>query len=175
MKDMHRGIVVVVCMCWGISSAGCDRTPASTKPTQRPLATKPLKSPDRQSEPPSPILFTDITPETGISWRHVSGTTPERHFPSANGSGLAMLDYDGDGWLDLYFVTGCLLPPQPEDERPRNALYRNRHDGTFEDVTAASGLGFAGFGQGVAVGDIDNDGFPDVYLPCFGPSGLFQS
>ncbi|MBI3467809.1 MAG: VCBS repeat-containing protein, partial [Planctomycetes bacterium] len=164
---------LIACLAIG---AGCQRVPTSTSPPAQPagpVRVPPANKPAPPDEPPSPILFSDVTPETGITWRQVSGMTAEKYFPTANGSGLAMLDFDGDGWLDLYIVTSCHLPIKRGSESPRNALYRNRRDGTFEDVSEASGLGFAGFGQGVAVGDVNNDGFPDVYLPCYGPNALF--
>ena len=98
--------------------------------------------------------------------------TEEKHFPTANGSGVAIFDYDGDGRLDLYFATCTLLPLGTADTGP-NRLYRNLGGNQFEDVTEASGLGFAGFCHGIIVGDIDNDGDPDVFLCNYGPNVLF--
>jgi enediyne biosynthesis protein E4 len=84
-----------------------------------------------------------------------------------------MFDYDGDGWLDLYFATTRNLPLGAPTKSGGNRLYRNRGDGTFEDVTRRAGVGFNGFNHGVAVGDVDNDGFPDLFLANFGPNVLY--
>ena len=105
----------------------------------------------------SPFRFTERAKEAGIDFVHFSGMTEERHFPTANGSGVAIFDYDGDGKLDLYFATCTLLPLGTAEKGP-NRLYKNMGDGTFRDVTESSGLGFAGFCHGIIVGDIDNDG-----------------
>jgi hypothetical protein len=121
---------------------------------------------------PSPFRFTDILPGSGIDFVHVSGTTEERYFPTAFGSGVAMLDYDGDGRLDLYFATGTFLPPGKAETGP-NRLYKNLGGGKFRDVTGASGLGFMGFCHGIIAGDIDNDGDPDVFLCNCGPNALY--
>jgi hypothetical protein len=93
--------------------------------------------------------------------------------PTANGSGVAILDYDGDGWMDLYFATTCHLPVGSASPSQGNRLYRNRKDGTFQDVTDKAGVGFCGFTSGVAVGDVDNNGFPDLYLTNLGPNVLY--
>jgi hypothetical protein len=109
-----------------------------------------------------------------VDFVHVSGTTEEKHFPTANGSGVAVLDYDGDGRMDLYFASnGYILPDAPG--LGRNRLYRNLGDGRFEDVTDASGLGFAGFCHGIVVGDVDNDGDPDVFLCNYGPNAFYRN
>src|SRR5262249_11533557 len=97
----------------------------------------------------------------------------EKHFPTCLGSGVALLDYDGDGWLDVYLATTRNLPFEAPDRSPGNRLYRNRHDGTFEDVTARAGVGFRGFCHGVAVADGDNDGRPDLFLTNLGPNLLY--
>ncbi len=88
---------------------------------------------------PSPIRFRDVSETCGIQFVHRSGSSPEKEFPTCLGSGVAMLDYDGDGWLDLYFATARSLPLAATDSSPGNRLYRNRRDGTFEDVTEQGG------------------------------------
>ncbi|MGC1415342.1 MAG: CRTAC1 family protein [Candidatus Acidiferrum sp.] len=112
---------------------------------------------------------------SGISWRHVSGKSPGKYLPETTGAGCAFLDYDNDGWMDIYLVNSgkCdfYAPPSPL----RNALYRNNRDGTFTDVTAKAGVACGGFGQGVAVGDYDRDGFPDLYVTQYGRSILFHN
>jgi hypothetical protein len=121
---------------------------------------------------PSPFRFADITKQTGIDFVHFSGMTVERHFPSANGSGLAVFDYDGDGKMDLYFATCTLLPLGTAKKGP-NRLYKNFGDGKFQDVTEKAGLGYTGFCHGIICGDIDNDGDQDVILCNYGPNVLF--
>jgi hypothetical protein len=120
----------------------------------------------------SPFRFTDILKTSGIDFVHFSGMTEEKHFPSANGSGVGFIDYDNDGKLDIYFCTATLLPLGTA-KKPPNRLYRNMGDGTFKDVTEAAGVGFAGFCHGVVVGDIDNDGDQDLFLCNYGPNVLY--
>ena len=124
------------------------------------------------SKGPSPFRFADVRAGSGIDFVHVSGMTAQKHYPTAFGSGVAMLDYDGDGRLDLYFATCNPLPPGPT-RLASNRLYRNLGDGKFRDATEASGLGFAGFCHGIIAGDIDNDGDPDVFLCNYGPNALY--
>ncbi len=121
---------------------------------------------------PSPFRFAEIARDAGIDFVHFSGTTAEKYFPTANGSGVAMFDYDGDGRLDLYFATATLLPLGTARKGP-NRLFKNLGDNRFRDVTESAGLGFAGFCHGIVVGDIDNDGDPDVFLCNYGPNVLF--
>ncbi len=125
-----------------------------------------------QPQAPSPFRFAEIAREAGIDFVHFSGMTDERHYPTANGSGVAIFDYDNDGKLDLYFATGSRLPPETGRTGP-NRLYRNLGGDRFRDVTEQSGLGFAGYCHGIVVGDIDNDGDPDVFLCNYGPDALF--
>ena len=96
------------------------------------------------SRDPSPFRFQDIRPGSGIDFVHASGTTDEKHYPTANGSGVALFDFDGDGRLDLYFATATPLPVGTSRTGP-NRLYRNLGGGRFRDVTAESGLVFAGY------------------------------
>ena len=115
--------------------------------------------------PNSPLRFAEVAEAAGVDFQHVSGMTVERYLPTANGSGLAILDYDGDGKLDLYFVSGCFLTgDRPEG---RNRLYRNLGDWKFEDVTEKSGAGFHGYCHGVVAADFDNDGDTDLFLATY--------
>ena len=120
--------------------------------------------------------FNEISPAvSGITWVHTAGKSPERYLPETTGAGCAFLDYDNDGWMDIYLVNSgkCdFLNPNPP---LRNALYRNNRDGTFTDVTETARVGAGGFGQGVAVGDYDGDGFPDLYLTQYGRSILYHN
>src|SRR5436305_1608314 len=99
-----------------------------------------------------------------INWMHSSGKSAEKYLPETTGAGCAFLDYDNDGWMDIYLVNSgqCdfFTPAQPL----RNALYRNNRDGTFTDVTDKAGVGGGGYGMGVAVGDYNSDGFADLYI-----------
>ncbi len=125
-----------------------------------------------QPQSPSPFRFAEIAQQAGIDFVHFSGMTEARHFPTANGSGVAIFDYDNDGKLDLYFATGTLLPLGTAKKGP-NRLFRNLGGNRFRDVTAESGLGYAGYCHGIVVGDIDNDGDHDVFLCNYGPNVLF--
>jgi enediyne biosynthesis protein E4 len=126
--------------------------------------------------PAPPYPFEEIPPTaSGITWTHTNGKSPEKYLPETTGAGCAFLDYDGDGWMDIYFVNSgkCdFFNPNPP---LRNALYRNNRDGTFTDVTEKAGVAAGGYGQGVAVGDYDRDGFPDLYVTQYGRSILYHN
>ncbi len=122
----------------------------------------------------SPFRFTEIAESAGIRFVHNSGMTELKHFPTAYGSGVAMFDYDNDGKLDLYFATATQLPPGIAPSGP-NRLYCNLGNDRFEDVTDRSGLGYAGYCQGLVVGDIDNDGDQDVFLCNYGTNVLYRN
>jgi enediyne biosynthesis protein E4 len=116
-----------------------------------------------------------VASQSGISWRHVNGRSEQMYLPETTGAGCGFLDYDNDGWMDIYLVNSGVCdfytPPVPL----RNALYRNNRDGTFTDVTEKAGVAGGGYGQGVAVGDYDGDGFPDLYLTQYGRSVLYHN
>jgi enediyne biosynthesis protein E4 len=131
---------------------------------------------ERQSIVVPPVRFTDVTEAAGLRFRHFNGATGKKLLPETMGAGVAALDFDGDGWQDLLFVDGCPWPGNPAPQSaPHLVLYRNRGDGTFEDVTERAGLNGTFYGMGITVGDIDNDGFPDVYVTAVGGNRLFRN
>jgi hypothetical protein len=123
-----------------------------------------------------PGFFTDVSLQLGLDFVHEPGVEGGHFMPESLASGGAFLDYDGDGDLDVYLVNGAYRDPAKRRARPlRNRLFRREGDGTFRDVTDAAGIGDEGFGMGVAVGDMDNDGDPDVYVTNFGPDALYRN
>ncbi len=123
----------------------------------------------------SNVRFADVTVESGLSgFRHVSGGAEKHYIIEATGSGVALLDFDGDSRLDIYLVNGSTLEPRAAGV-PRAALFRNNGDRTFRDVTVSAGVANERWGQGVCVGDIDNDGAADLYVTNFGPNRLFRN
>ncbi|WP_169975525.1 CRTAC1 family protein [Tautonia rosea] len=152
-----------------VSAATADRgrLPAEPTPAARP-------EPTSQSRPePRTIWFRDASESSGIDFVHTSGDDEKKYFPTANGSGVAMLDFDGDGLLDLYFASTRELPLDSPSNAMGNRLYRNLGDGRFEDASDAAGVAFRGFCHGVVSGDFDGDGTPDLYLANLGPNVLY--
>src|ERR1700675_942395 len=112
---------------------------------------------------------------SGLTWKHTAGKSAEKYLPETTGAGCAFLDYDNDGWMDLYLVnsgTCDFFNPNPP---LRNALYHNNRNGTFTDVTEKAGVAAGGYGQGVAVGDFNGDGFPDLYVTQYGKCILYHN
>jgi hypothetical protein len=125
---------------------------------------------------PAEDIFTDISASAGIHWRHTSGESKDHFLIEAMGGGVAFLDFDNDGLMDIFLVTGGETPHGKSQTPPRNALYRNLGNGRFEDVTARSGLARIPFyGMGVAAADYDNDGFPDLYITGYPSSALYHN
>ena len=119
--------------------------------------------------------FHDATQEAGIDFVHVNGANGQKFVIETVGPGGGFFDYDGDGRLDIYLINGAAVPGTDYDPAPQNALYRNRGDGTFADVTAHAGVGDTGYGMGCAVGDYDNDGDLDLYVTNFGANVLYRN
>ncbi len=126
-------------------------------------------SPDVQIE------FVDQAPAAKLNVVTYTGGVEKNHILESTGTGLLLLDYDGDFDQDIYFVNAFRFPKRGETEPHSNVLYRNDGNGNFTDVTAASGTGATVYGQGGCVGDVDNDGLPDMYITNFGPDILYRN
>jgi hypothetical protein len=125
----------------------------------------------------APVLFTDVTARAGLSGAiNISGSANNKQFLLEEmGGGVALFDYDNDGWLDIFLVNGTSFDPAVRDRHPTSFLFHNNRDGTFTDVTAKAGLTRSGWGQGCCVGDYDNDGFDDLFVSYFGRNVLYHN
>src|ERR1700730_14464604 len=122
----------------------------------------------------STIQFRDVTQQAGIKFVHNNGAFGKKFLPETMGPGVAFIDYDKDGWPDVFLVNGMDWPGHVQ-KRSTPKLYHNNHDGTFTDVTHKAGLDIEMFGMGVAVGDYDNDGYQDLFVTAYGQSHLFHN
>ncbi len=126
---------------------------------------------------PAPALgfqFADVTSSSGIHFHHNNGAYGGKLLPETLGAGCAFLDYDADGWQDILLVNGTDWPGHGR-QRSTLKLYRNNRNGSFTDVTREAGLDIQMYGMGVAVGDYNNDGFPDILITCVGQNRLFKN
>jgi len=172
----YRCFVTVTAILVGVFMTACSR------PAAPPAAPVAMKESVRQAPPVTPVepftgpvWFTDVTPLSGIDFVHHSGDSPDKPFPSANGSGLGAIDFDLDGRHDLVFVSGVPFPVDEASGHKSARCYRNLGAWRFDDVTERCGLRYARYGHGVAVGDHDNDGFPDLFLTGYGGDILFHN
>ena len=124
-----------------------------------------------------PVLFKDIARQAGLtSWKHVMGTPEKKFIIEANGSGVCLLDYDNDGWLDIYLVNGSTYDAESgKAAPPKAALFHNNHDGTFTNVADKAGVANGRWGFGCAIADYDNDSWPDIYVTNFGKNRLYHN
>ncbi|HST53093.1 MAG TPA: CRTAC1 family protein [Pyrinomonadaceae bacterium] len=170
----------------------CARqTPAPTPqptPQQRTGRSYDSDTPARRAPSPapqsqSPVTFTDITAQSGITFRQYASPTSQKYLPETMGGGVALFDFDNDGRLDIFFTNGArLLDPMPNGARPDksdprfwNRLYHQKSDGTFEDVTERAGLRGEGYSMGVAAADFDGDGFVDLYVTSLSGGTLYRN
>ena len=190
MTDTYR-LSVTVLLSLAVLGSGCDRPDADTRTTNTDLGRVTPISAEQPTRSARPFHFTDMTARAGVTLTHVSGTTDQKPFPAANGSGVGVLDFDRDGQPDLCFATGTPIPVRPGPDRPTTRLLWNRiandpdpdldSDSTnnsrwqFDDVTSQARLAHDGYSAGVAVGDFNSDGFPDVFFNCFGRNALFEN
>ena len=122
-----------------------------------------------------PLVFTDVTDRTGIDFRHTDGSSGRHYLVESFSGGVALLDYDQDGDLDVYLLNGAALPGAKVDRPPESGFYRNDGNWRFTEVTEQAGVGQSGFGLGVCAADYDNDGFVDLYVSNFGPNVLYHN
>jgi hypothetical protein len=124
-----------------------------------------------------PVVFQEAAGKAGLTkWKHVMGTNETRFILETVGSGVAIIDYDNDGWPDIYLVNGSTYDAMAGKATPPHAaLFHNNHDGTFTDVAEKAGVTNDRWGFGVAVGDYDNDGWPDLYVTNFGKNRLYHN
>ncbi|MHB8262095.1 MAG: CRTAC1 family protein [Bacteroidia bacterium] len=124
-----------------------------------------------------PVIFQDVSKQAGLTtWRHVMGTPQKEFIIETNGSGVGLIDYDNDGWLDIYLVNGSTYDArQGKTGPPHAALFHNNHDGTFTNVAEQAGVSNDRWGFGVAIGDFNNDGWADIYVSNFGKNRLYRN
>jgi len=124
-----------------------------------------------------PIVLEDISGKAGLTrWAHKMGTSQKKYIIETNGSGIGLIDYDNDGWLDIYVVSGSTFDAlDGKESSPHAALFHNNHDGTFTDVAAKAGVTNDRWGIGVAIADFDNDGWPDIYVSNWGKNRLYHN
>jgi enediyne biosynthesis protein E4 len=156
-------------------SAVAERQSAATpEPSHTAAASVETTPPAAAARPSGPIEFVDVTEPAGIHFKHNSGAFGKKYLPETMGSGVCFIDYDNDGWQDIFFVNSMDWP-EHKSGKSYSALYHNNHDGTFTDVTREAGLAIESYGLGCAVGDYDNDGYQDLYVTTVGSNHLFHN
>lgn len=148
-----------------------------SKPSKATPATSPYRQTHASGIPTGPAWFIDVASQAGLRMENINGgTDTKKYIIETTGSGVAIFDYDHDGWPDIFLVNGTTLDARLEQRlKPTSHLFHNNHDGTFTDVTRDSGLQFTGWGQGVCVGDYDNDGLDDLYVTAYGKNHLYRN
>ncbi len=196
MFPVKRALGISALVATGLSATVYGQSAATTNPPstqQKPAETSP--APDTSSPhqvqlddqhrvitaggfvKTGPIVFQDVSEKAGLTkWTHKMGTPAKDYIIETKGSGVCLLDYDNDGWLDIYIVNGSTVDALSGKETPPHAaLFHNNHDGTFTDVSAKAGVTNERWGFGCAVADYDNDGWPDIYVSNFGKNRLYHN
>jgi hypothetical protein len=119
--------------------------------------------------------FVDIARQAGVVFHHTNGASSGKHLAETMGSGAVMFDYDGDGWVDIFLVDSGSIADPAVAGRARHRLFHNRGNGTFDDVTARSGIEHRAYGMGACAGDFDGDGHPDLYITSYGANALYRN
>jgi enediyne biosynthesis protein E4 len=146
---------------------------STAAPIPEPAAVSSISA-EPPSRPSGPVVFTEVTAQAAIHFKHNTGAFGKKYLPETMGSGVCFIDYDNDGWQDILFVNSMDWPGHKSgDSFP--ALYHNNKDGTFTDVTRQAGLAIEMYGLGCAVGDYDNDGYDDIYITTVGSNHLFRN
>src|SRR5579875_1105282 len=182
--------VVVTAVLSGCQARSAAPASPGTPESPRAAAVAPRSAPEQNSlnrgaraaapasaaapRPSGPITFVDAASPAGIHFRHNNGAFGKKYLPETMGSGVCVIDYDNDGWPDLFFVNSTDWADHKQ-HHTLPALYHNNHDGTFTDVTKQAGLAVEMYGLGCAVGDFDNDGHDDLYVTAIGGSHLFRN
>jgi hypothetical protein len=191
-SSMLKSLIVSVFLAafFSILPSTQAQQPAQTSSPAPPRTGRTYSGADTGKPPPPPgpqapstVTFTDISALSGINFKHAAPVTSQKYLIEAMGGGVAMFDYDNDGRLDLYFTNGARLDdpmpngamPDKRDSRYWNRLYRQKPDGTFEDMTERAGVRGAGYSMGVAAGDYDNDGWVDLYVTAYGSNILYRN
>jgi hypothetical protein len=168
-KLLRDCAVLIACLSAALTFAQVKPTAITAKPSPIPYPANDLH--------PGPAWFIDESAQAGLRMENVNGgVDTKKYVIETTGSGVAIFDYDNDGWPDIFLVNGMTLDEAKEKNlKPSSHLFHNNHDGTFTDVTRAAGLEFTGWGQGVCVGDYDNDGFEDLYVTYYGKNRLYHN
>jgi hypothetical protein len=174
-KRRRRVIIILLCLtpAW-ITGVGFLLKKFFKEPPEV-VNVNPGEARERKSREVPVNTFADVTAACGVKFPHTNGFTPYKLLPETMGGGVACFDYDGDGRCDILFTNGRYWPGMDPGVNPTMKLYRNTGDWKFTDVTAAAGLDKPMYGMGVAVGDYDNDGRPDVFVSCIGKHHLFRN
>jgi enediyne biosynthesis protein E4 len=158
---LHSGLLVPIAPTLGFTSPGRDSAPLG---------------PASSSQSGLGYTFSDVAHAAGLKFRnYYGGVNSKKYIIEANGCGVAFFDYDNDGWLDVFLLNGSRLKGFPPGEQPSNRLFRNNRNGTFTDVTEKANLVRHGWGQGVCVGDYDNDGLQDLFVTYWGHNVLYHN